>query len=314
MKKILLTTVITGLIYALPMKCKSVLANPITKANYDNLKIGMTYHEVKKILGIEGKIYTEYNSPNLENFGVAYRWINNDGTGIVAVFNSENKLIKFTAQNLNTNSFGINREAPVVTSLNRENIKVGMTYDEVKTIIGSGGKKQPTRDNPLNNRNTTEYIWLNPDGTNMTIIFDSNQKVMTIRTKNMNTYNLGNPFWNKPLPVYTITREKYEKLQLGMTYQEIKNILTKEGELDTEFDPEAFEKSREARKMQINMTAYRQDLLAQEPVVPNEKKEEDKIKDAYKWMNPNKTGIKVVFNMQYKAVAIYTFGLGVGLK
>ena len=28
----------------------------------------------------------------------------------------------------------------------------------------------------------------------------------------------------------------------------------------------------------------------------------------------NKTGIKVVFNMQYKAVAIYTFGLGVGLK
>ena len=121
MKKILLTTVITGLIYALPMKCKSVLANPITKANYDNLKIGMTYHEVKKILGIEGKIYTEYNSPNLENFGVAYRWINNDGTGIVAVFNSENKLIKFTAQNLNTNSFGINREAPVVTSLNWEN-------------------------------------------------------------------------------------------------------------------------------------------------------------------------------------------------
>ncbi|MDE5070074.1 MAG: hypothetical protein O4861_03070 [Trichodesmium sp. St16_bin4-tuft] len=314
MKKILLTTVITGLIYALPMKCKSVLANPITKANYDNLKIGMTYHEVKKILGIEGKIYTEYNSPNLENFGVAYRWINNDGTGIVAVFNSENKLIKFTAQNLNTNSFGINREAPVVTSLNWENIKVGMTYDEVKTIIGSGGKKQPTRDNPLTNPNTTEYIWLNSDGTNMTIIFDYNQKVVTIRTKNMNTYNLGNPFWNKPLPVYPITREKYEKLQLGMTYQEIRNILTKEGELDTEFDPEAFEKSREARKMQINMTAYPQGLLAQETVVPNEKKEEDKIKDAYKWMNPNKTGIKVVFNMQYKAVAIYTFGLDVGLK
>ena len=46
----------------------------------------------------------------------------------------------------------------------------------------------------------------------------------------------------------------------------------------------------------------------------NEKKEEEKIKDAYKWMNPDKTGIKVVFNMQDKAVAIYTFCLGVGLQ
>ena len=265
-------------------------------------------------MGREGEIYTEYSSPTIENFGVAYRWVNNDGTGIVAVFNSKNKLIKLTAQNLNTNNFGINRESPVVTSLNLENIKVGMNYDEVRTIIGNGGTKQPTRNNPLTNPNTTEYIWLNPDGTSLTIIFDSNQKVVTIRTKNMNTYNFGNPFWNQPLPVSSITRERYEKLQLGMTYQEIRNILRKEGELDTEFDPEAFEKSREAKEMLINTTAYRQSLVPQEQVVSNEKKEEEKIKDAYKWMNPDKTGIKVVFNMQDKAVAIYTFGLGVGLQ
>lgn len=42
---------------------------------------------------------------------------------------------------MNINSFGINREVLVVISLNRENIKVGMIYDEVKIIIGSGGKK-----------------------------------------------------------------------------------------------------------------------------------------------------------------------------
>ena len=83
----------------------------------------------------------------------------------------------------------------------------------------------------------------------------------------MNTYNFGNPFWNQPLPVYLITRERYEKLQLGMTYQEIRNILRKEGELDTEFDPEAFEKSREAKEMLINTTAYRQSLVPQEQVV-----------------------------------------------
>ena len=148
MKNFLLTTVITSLIYTLPMNIKPVLANRITEANYDNLKIGMTYQEVKEILGREGEIYTEYSSPTIENFGVAYRWVNNDGTGIVAVFNSKNKLIKLTAQNLNTNNFGINRESPVVTSLNLENIKVGMNYDEVKTIIGNGGTKQPTRNNP----------------------------------------------------------------------------------------------------------------------------------------------------------------------
>ncbi len=314
MKIFLLTTFITGLIYALPLHLQPVFANRITEADYDQLKIGMTYQEVKQILGRGGEIYTEYNSPNFENFGVAYRWRNNDGTGIIAVFNSENKLIKLNAQNLKTNSFGINREPPVVTSLNIENIKVGMTYDEVRTIIGSGGIKQPTIDNPLTNPNTTEYIWLNPDGTSMTIVFDSNQKVVTIRTKNMNTYNFGNPFWNKPKPVYSITREKYEKLQLGMTYQEIINILRKEGELDTEFDPEAFEKSREAREMQINSTAYRRGLVDQEQVVSDEQEEGDKIKDAYKWMNPDQTGIKVVFNMQDRAVAISTFGLGVGLR
>ncbi len=314
MKKIFLTTVITGLIYTLPMHLQPVFANRITEADYDNLKIGMTYQEVKQILGREGEIYTEYNSPNLENFGVAYRWVNNNGTGIIAVFNSENKLIKLSAQNLNTNSFGINREPPVVTSLNIENIKVGMTYDEVRKIIGSGGTKQPTRDNPLTNPNTAEYLWLNPDGTSMTIIFDSNQKVVNIRTKNMNNYNFGNPFWNQPKPVYSITREKYEKLQLGMTYQEIRNILRKEGELDTEFDPEAFEKSREAREMQINTTAYQRGLVGREEVVADEQEEGAKIKDAYKWMNPDQTGVKVVFDMQNRAVAISSFGLGVGLK
>ncbi|MEM1171707.1 MAG: hypothetical protein AAGJ08_22145 [Cyanobacteria bacterium P01_H01_bin.35] len=314
MRFFLLTTIITGLIYVLPTHLQAVFANRITEANYDNLKIGMTYQEVKQILGREGEIYTEYNSPNIQNFGVAYRWLNNDGTGIIAVFNSENKLIKLSAQNLNTNSLGINREAPVVTTINIENIKVGMTYDEVTKIIGSRGTKQPTRDNPLTNPNTTEYIWLNPDGTSLTIIFDSNQKVVTIRTQNMNTYNFGNPFWNQPKPVYSITREKYEKLQLGMTYQEIRNILRKEGELDTEFDPEAFEKSREAREMQINATAYQRGLVDKEQVVPDEQEEGDKIKDAYKWMNPDKTGIKVVFNIENRAVAISTFGLGVGLR
>lgn len=314
MNKILFITIITSFIYALPMNYKPAFSNGITEADYDNLKIGMTYQEVKKILAIEGEVYTEYNSPNIENIGVAYRWLNNDGTGIIAVFNDQNKLIKLIAQNLNTNSFGTNRKPSVVTSLNVENLKVGMTYDEVRTIIGKGGTKQPTRDNSLTNPNTTEYIWLNPDGTSMTIIFDSNQKVVTIRTQNMNTYNFGNPFWNQPLPVYLITREKYEKLQLGMTYQEIQNILKEQGELDTEFDPELFETSRALTETQVNTTAYPQSLVDQEKVVTNEKKEEDQIKDAYKWMNPDKTGIKVVFNMQDKAVAIYTFGLGVGLR
>lgn len=95
MKKILLIIVIIGLIYVLFMKCKLVFVNLIIKVNYDNLKIGMIYYEVKRILGREGKIYIEYNSLNFENFGVVYCWINNDGIGIVVVFNFENKLIKF---------------------------------------------------------------------------------------------------------------------------------------------------------------------------------------------------------------------------
>ncbi|MEB3342264.1 hypothetical protein [Okeania sp.] len=313
MHKFLLTTIITGLIYTLHIHFQPVFANRITEANYDNLKIGMTYQEVKQILGKEGQIYPEYNSPGLENFWVAYRWVNNDGTGITAIFNSENKLIKLTAQNLNTTSLGANRKLTVVTNRNVEEIKVGMSYDEVTKIIGNRGTKQSSSNNSLTNPNTTEYIWLNSDGTSLSIVFNSNQKAVAIRTQNMNTYNFGNPFWNQPKPVYAITREKYEKLQLGMTYQEVRNILKKEGELDTEFDPGAFQKSREAKEMQLNGTADHEGLVNREQVVPNEVEEGEKIKNAYQWMNPDQTGIKVVFNMQDRAVAIYTFGLGVGL-
>lgn len=308
MKKIFWATFISSFISILNLQFQPALANRITQADYDDLKIGMTYQEVKQILGKEGKIYTEYNSPTIEGFGVAYRWLNNDNTGIIAVFNSENKLIKLSAQNLNATSFGVNQEPPIVTSTDFENIKVGMTYDEVREIIGSKGTKQPTRDNPLTNANTTEHIWLNPDGTSMSIIFDSNQKVVTIRTKNMNTYNFGNPFWNQPKPVYSITRQKYEKLQLGMTYREIKNILGAEGEIDPEFDSEAFVQSREAREMQVNNTLGRE-----QEVTSDESQTENRIKGAYEWKNPDDTGIKVVFNMQDRAVAIYTSGLDVGL-
>lgn len=314
MKKFLFTTFISTCIYILHIQLYPALANRITNGDYQKLKIGMTYQEVKQILGKEGQVYAEYNSPTIENFGVAYRWINQDSTGIIAVFNSENKLIKLSAQNLNTTNFGVNQKPPVVTSRDFENIRVGMTYREVREIIGSEGTKQPIRDNPLTDANTNEYIWVNPDGTNMTIIFDSNQKVVTIRTKNMNTYNFGNPFWNQPQPVYSITRQKYEKLQLGMTYREIKNILGVEGELDTEFDLETFTKSKEAREMEINGSTYSRGLVNQQEITPEaEMAEEDKIKAAYKWKNPNDTGITVVFNMQDKAVAIYTSGLGVGL-
>ncbi|MGB3513813.1 MAG: hypothetical protein WBA93_32320 [Microcoleaceae cyanobacterium] len=308
MKKFILTTIISSFISLLPMQFQPALANRITSADFDNLKIGMTYQEVKQILGREGTLYTEYNSPTIENFGWAYRWINNDNTGIIAVFNSENQLIRLSAQNLNATNFGTNQEPTVVTSTDFENIKVGMTYDEVTEIIGSGGTKQPTRDNPLTNTNTTPYIWVNPDGTSMTIIFDSNQKVVTIRTKNMDTYNFGNPFWNQPKPAYSITRQKYEKLQLGMTYREIKNIIGAEGEIDTAFDPEVFKQSMEAREMQIRDSINTEQLTSDE-----EEEVGNKIKAAYKWKNPDETGVTVVFNMQNKAVAIFSSGLGVGL-
>lgn len=54
----------------------------------------MIYQEVKEILGREGEIYIEYSSLIIENFGVVYCWVNNDGIGIVVVFNFKNKLIK----------------------------------------------------------------------------------------------------------------------------------------------------------------------------------------------------------------------------
>jgi hypothetical protein len=41
---------------------------------------------------------------------------------------------------------------------------------------------------------------------------------------------------------------------------------------------------------------------------------DENFKTSYEWMNPDGTGIKVVFNTEDKVTKIYGLGLGVGLR
>ena len=63
----------------------SAAAATITKAEYDSTKSGMTYDEVKKIIGGDGKLMTEAGDPNDKYYTAVYSWYG-EGSFAIATF------------------------------------------------------------------------------------------------------------------------------------------------------------------------------------------------------------------------------------
>jgi len=305
MKRIFLSGICAGFLLVWPINIGPVFAGDrVTVVEYNQLEIGMEYREVKKIMGREGELYPEAIATNPDTLKAAYRWRNDDGSEIVAIFDFSNSLVRYYSNNLDGTNFGNNPQSPIVTSSHLERIKAGMTYEEVVQIIGNGGRR-------IDSGSNNTYNWINADGTGLSIVFDRSDRVVSIRSYNLNATDFGDTSWKRQNN--SITKQLYDRLKLGMTYQEISSILGGAGEIDESFNLEALQESMAADDVAVNSTLFQLGLRSRQEVERDNQEAIETLKAAYKWMNPDGTGVIVVFNTGDRAVAIYSSGLGVGL-
>ncbi|MGM7634213.1 DUF3862 domain-containing protein [Bacillus sp. Hm123] len=110
--------------------------NKLTKEKFDQIKDGMTYEEVVKIVGSEGKLMSETGDPGTEFHTQMYEF-ETDGafTGANMTFQG-GKL-------MNKTQIGLGGDSDATISLKEfEQIQNGMTYEEIAKIIGGEGEKQ----------------------------------------------------------------------------------------------------------------------------------------------------------------------------
>ena len=292
MKKTLITI---GLILNhLALSVNATPYNPFTKVEYDQIRHGMTYEEVKEIMGGDpGERDAGFRSnSDREDSPVMYHWINPDGSSITVVFSPDNEVVNLGSYNLmpplhtNLSRTEDNRlqnlsQSPITIDYYNQ-LEIGMTYEEVKEIMGSEGKTDEELYNAGRDSSRTRRNWLNPDNSGITVVFDEENRVRSIVTRNLNEYTMG----GDPIPSQTpegptlATRQQYYQLQMGMTYDRVKSVMGTEGKANPNFNPDG----------------------------------DENFKISYEWMNPDGTGIKVVFNTDDQVTKIYGLGLGVGLR
>ena len=96
-------------------------------------------------------------------------------------------------------------------------VSMGMTYDQVKAILGDGTEESSTGDGA---DKTVSYTWKNDDGGNISVMIQG--------TKVTNKAQAGLQSMDAK-----VTMEKYNKIKSGMTYDQVKEILG-EGQLISE--------------------------------------------------------------------------------
>ena len=301
MKRIFVSGIVASFLLVLPKDILPVFAGErVSVVEYNKLRIGMKYREVEKIMGREGELFPEAIATDPDRLKAAYRWRNDDGSDLVAIFDFSNSLVRYYSNNLGGTNLGNNSQSPIVTVSHFESIKAGMTYQEVVQIIGNGGTK-------IDSSSNTTYNWLNGDGTGLSIVFDGSDRVVSIRSYNLNATDFGDTSWKGQNNA--ITKQLYDRLKLGMTYQEISSLLGGGGEIDEGFDLEALQESLAADDVAVNSTLFQLGLRTREEVERDDREAMETLKAAYKWMNPDGTGVTVVFNTKDTAVSIYSYGL-----
>ncbi|WP_314701720.1 DUF3862 domain-containing protein [Stomatobaculum longum] len=133
-----------------------------TAARYLALKQGMSYEEVKKIFGAEGKAGAAKGS---------YTWSDADGMKLVTVAFDNDKLIAVS-------QIGVieNKDAKVtLEAYNKLNPE--LSYAEVKEILGSEGV--PVSTSFIAGQTIANYSWSNADGSGCALTF-ANDKLSSM--------------------------------------------------------------------------------------------------------------------------------------
>ncbi len=105
----------------------------LTEEKFNQIKSGMTYEEVKNIIGSEGSVVSESGDKGTEFHTVIYEW-ETDG-----IFSNAN----FTFQGdklMNKSQIGVtDSSGATVTKEEFDKISNGMTYEQIVEIIGGEG-------------------------------------------------------------------------------------------------------------------------------------------------------------------------------
>lgn len=136
----------------------------ITYENFLNVKMGQSYDEVKEILG-EGN---ESSSSEISDIKTTiYNW-NSKGLGniIITIQNGE---VKGKAQ------MGLNDNKANITMEQYNKIENGITYEQLKTILGDG---QILSETEIMNQKSIMYAYINKNGSNANFTFSNDSMSM----------------------------------------------------------------------------------------------------------------------------------------
>jgi hypothetical protein len=126
----------------------------VTKEKFDQIKDGMTYEEVVKIIGAEGKLLSETGEKGTELHTVIYEFEADGSFGANANFMFQGDKLVNKAQ------FGIEDEAASNVTISKEEfdkIQNGMTFEEVVKIVGGEGHKLSESGKPGTAEHTVMY-------------------------------------------------------------------------------------------------------------------------------------------------------------
>ena len=119
----------------------------ITAEEFNAIEIGMSYEQVKEIIGEDG---TESNSSQVGDVtAVIYTW-SSDESGTADVMFQNDKVI-------NKSQTGIATSSVTVTMDQYNQVQTGMTYDQVKEIMGGDGAV--ASESTIANNHSVGYTW-----------------------------------------------------------------------------------------------------------------------------------------------------------
>ena len=142
----------------------------ISYHNFLNIKMGMSYDEVKNILG-DGK---EISSSEISGINTTIYEYDGKGISNITVTLQNNSVTSKTQLGLKESNSNISLD-------DYNKINTGMSYDKVKELIGDG---QLITESSIMNSTSYIYSYINEDGSNANFTFDNNG--LTIKAQ----YNL----------------------------------------------------------------------------------------------------------------------------